>query len=322
MGGGAGLLKLSYPVEHGIVNDWNDMEILWNFLYSKEALHINSEEHPVLLTEAPLNPRKNREEAAKILFDTFNVPALHFSVQAVLSLYATGRATGVVLDCGDGVTQAVPIYEGFAMSHSISRVDVAGRDVTRYLQLLLRKEGLVFRTSAEFEIVRTIKERACYVAYNPVKEEQLEIDRSGEDSRSYNLPDGRQVEVGAARFRAPELLFDPSLIGDESEGIHEVLVNSVKKSDMDLRRTLWGNIVLSGGSTMYKGFGERLLAEVKKMTLKENNRIKISAPPERKFSTFVGGSILAGLATFKTIWVSKREYDEEGPRILHSKAFL
>jgi hypothetical protein len=110
-----------------------------------------------LLTEAPLNPRRNREKSAEIFFETFNVPALFVSLQAVLSLYATGRTTGVVLDAGDGVTHAVPIYEGFAMPHSIMRVDVAGRDVTRYLRLLLRKEGVNFRTTAEFEIVRTIK---------------------------------------------------------------------------------------------------------------------------------------------------------------------
>lgn len=153
-----GLLALRYPMEHGIVKDWNDMEKIWSYVYSKDQLHTFSEEHPVLLTEAPLNPRQNRERAAEIFFETFNVPALFISMQAILSLYATGRTTGVVLDAGDGVTHAVPIYEGFAMPHSIMRSDVAGRDVTKYLQLLLRKEGCNFHTSAELEIVKTIKE--------------------------------------------------------------------------------------------------------------------------------------------------------------------
>lgn len=111
---------------------------------------MSPEEHPVLLTEAPLNPRKNRIDACKYLFDTMNVPAVYVSMQAVLSLFATGRTTGVVLDSGDGVTHAVPIYEGFALNHSIMRSDVAGREITKYLQLLLRKEGHVFRTSAEY----------------------------------------------------------------------------------------------------------------------------------------------------------------------------
>lgn len=158
-----GLLAIRYPMENGVVRDWADMERVWNYVYSKEQLNTFSEEHPVLLTEAPLNPRRNRERMCEVFFETFNVPALFVSVQAVLSLYATGRVTGVVLDSGDGVTHAVPIYEGFALTHSVQRTDIAGRDVTRFLKLLLRKEGVLLNTSAEFELVRTIKERVCQV---------------------------------------------------------------------------------------------------------------------------------------------------------------
>ncbi|KAL5022846.1 hypothetical protein ScPMuIL_002001 [Solemya velum] len=310
-----GLLTIRYPMEHGIVNDWNDMERIWQYIYSKDQLQTFSEEHPVLLTEAPLNPQKNREKAAEIFFETFNVPALFISMQAVLSLYATGRTTGVVLDSGDGVTHAVPIYEGFAMPHSIMRSDIAGRDVTQYLRLLLRKEGHNFHTSAEQEIVRTIKERACYLSINPLKEESVETEKS-----QYTLPDGSTIEIGAARFRAPELLFRPDLIGEEFEGIHEVLSYSIQKSDMDLRRTLFANIVLSGGSTLFKGFGDRLLSEVRKLSPKDI-KLRISAPQERIYSTWIGGSILASLDTFKKMWVSKREYNEEGVKAIHRKTF-
>ncbi|XP_077868772.1 beta-centractin [Saccoglossus kowalevskii] len=236
-------------------------------------------------------------------------------MQAVLSLYATGRTTGVVLDSGDGVTHAVPIYEGFALPHSIMRVDIAGRDVTRYLQLLMRKEGYNFHTSAELEIVRTIKERGCYLALNPQKEEGSEIEKT-----PYTLPDGSTLEVGPARFRAPELLFQPHLIGEECEGLHEVLSYAIQKSDMDLRRTLFANIVLSGGSTLFKGFGDRLLSEVKKLAPKDV-KIRISAPQERLYSTWIGGSILASLDTFKKMWVSKKEYEEDGAKAVHRKTF-
>ncbi|XP_074641037.1 alpha-centractin [Tubulanus polymorphus] len=310
-----GLLTIRYPMEHGIVTDWNEMERIWQYIYSKDQLQTFSEEHPVLLTEAPLNPRRNREKAAEIFFETFNVPALFISMQAVLSLYATGRTTGVVLDSGDGVTHAVPIYEGFALPHSIMRVDIAGRDVTRYLQLLLRKEGHNFNTSAELEIVRTIKERACYLAINPQKEETIETEKT-----QYSLPDGSVLEVGQARYRAPELLFRPDLIGDESVGIHEVLIYAIQKSDMDLRRTLFSNIVLAGGSTLFKGFGDRLLGEAKKLAPKDI-KLRISAPQERLYSTWIGGSILAALDTFKKMWVSKREYEDEGVRSIHRKTF-
>ncbi|CAN7977277.1 unnamed protein product, partial [Ixodes persulcatus] len=243
-----GLLSIRYPMEHGIVTDWNDMERIWQYIYSKEQLQTFAEEHPVLLTEAPINPLRNRERSAEIFFETFNVPALFVSMQAVLSLYATGRTTGVVLDSGDGVTHAVPIYEGFAIPHSIMRVDVAGRDVTSYLRHLLRKEGTNFHTTAEFEIVKTVKEKACYLANNPQREETMDTEKA-----HYTLPDGTTLEIGPARFRAPEVLFRPDLIGEEFEGLHQVLVFAIHKCDMDLRRVLYQNIVLSGGSTLFKG---------------------------------------------------------------------
>lgn len=191
-----GLLSIRYPMEHGIVTDWNDMEQIWTYIYSKDQLSTFSEEHPVLLTEAPLNPRKNREKAAEIFFETFNVPAWFVSMQAVLSLYATGRVTGVVLDSGDGVTHAVPIYEGFAMPNSIMRVDIAGRDVTRHLRALIRKEGFNFRTTAEFEIVRTIKEKCCYLSTNTQKDEG-----SDPEKLVHTLPDGNSIEVIAFAFQ-------------------------------------------------------------------------------------------------------------------------
>jgi len=180
---------------------------------------------------------------------------------------------------------------------------------------LLRKEGHNFKTTSEFEIVRTIKEKVCCLAQNPQKEESLENERG-----LYMLPDGSQIEIGKARFRAPEVLFRPDLIGEECEGLHEVLAYAILKSDMDLRKVLFSNVVLSGGSTLFKGFGDRLLAEIKKLAPKEM-KIKISAPQERLYSTWIGGSILASLDTFKKMWVSKREYEEEGARAVHKKTF-
>lgn len=305
-----GLLTLKYPMRHGIVEDWNDMELIWRHVYSD--MKIVAEEHPVLLTEAPLNPRRNREKAAEIFFETFSAPALFVSPQAILALYASGRTTGVVLDSGDGVTHAVPVYEGFALPHAVMRADIAGRDVTEHLMLQLRRSGHVFHTSAEREIVRTIKEQECQVAHTQ-KEEQIE-------HAPFKLPDGSQISLGAERFRAPEILFNPSLVGLEHPGVHELLSYSISRADLDLRLTLFSNIVLSGGSTMFPGFGERLLGEVKKLAPKDI-KLRISAPPERKFSTWMGGSILASLATFKKMWVSKLEYEEDGCQILHHKTF-
>lgn len=302
-------------MEHGIVKDWNDMEKVWQNIYANNQLNCNPEEHPVLLTEAPLNPRRNREKAAEIFFETFNTPALHISMQAVLSLYSTGRTTGVILDSGDGVTHSVPIFEGFALPHSIMRNDIAGREVTKYLRLLLKKEGFNFNTTAEFEIVKNIKERACFLSANPAKEESTQIEKVG-----YTLPDGSVIELGSCRYKAPELLFRPDLVGDESEGIHEILSNSIVKSDLDLRKTLYQNIVFSGGSTLIKGFGERLLNELRRLSPRDI-KLKISSPKERLYSTWIGGSILASLETFKKMWITKREYESEGVKVLHRKTF-
>jgi len=216
------------------------------------------------------------------------------------------------------------------MPHAIRRVDVAGRDVTDHLQLLLRKSGHHLHTTAEREVVRIIKEKCCYVALNPSKEEKDALVRPEE----FRLPDGNVVKVssdtttapdltlrflqlGPERFRAPEILFNPELIGQEYAGVHQVVVDSINRVDLDLRKSLFSNIVLSGGSTLCKGFGDRLLNEVKKLAVKDV-KIKIYAPPERKYSTWIGGSILAGLGTFKKMWVSAEEYQED-PDIIHKK---
>lgn len=298
-----GLLKIRYPLEHGIVTDWDDMEKIWHHIYSPDYLKADSENHPVLLTEAPLNPRQNREIAAQILFETFNVPAFYTSIQAVLSLYANGRTTGMVLDSGDGVSHAVPVFEGFSIPSSIRRIDVAGRDVTEHLQLLLRKAGLVLHTSAEKETVRKMKEKFSYVAIDPRREEKewaTGTNKAGEKAVKYKLPDGHIIELGPERFRAPEILFDPEIIGLEYTGVHQVVNDAINRSDMDLRKNLFENIILSGGSTLTKGFGERLLHELQRLAPRDT-KIKIAAPPERMYSTWIGGSILAGLSTFRKV---------------------
>jgi len=315
-----GILVLKYPIEHGIVENWDDMKAIWDYTFTN-GLRVKPEEHKVLLTEAPMNPKINREKMISMMFEDFGVPATYIAIQAVLSLYASGKFTGNVLDSGDGVTHLVPIYDGYSLPHSIIRVNLAGRDLTEYLVKILSERGHHFTTSAERDIVRTIKEKLCYVALD--YKEELEKAKTGSSiETTYEMPDGSVLTIGSERFRCPEVLFDPKMIGKEIGGIHLVCNESIQKSDIDIRKDLYQNIVLSGGTTLYEGLPERLLKEVQAICPANiSNKVKITAPKERYYSVWIGGSILTSIQTFDASWISKEEYDECGASIVHRKCF-
>lgn len=191
--------------------------------------------------------------------------------------------------------------------------------MTEYLRELLRQKGYQFTTPAELEVVRDIKETFCYV----VGDFDAAIKEAGEShscEKNYELPDGRKILIGKERFECPEILFNPKKAGLQIEGIHNQCFDSVMKCDNDVRKDLFQNIILSGGSTLFEGLAERMWTEIHQLN-PSNGRIKVMAPPERKYSVWLGGSILASLGTFQTMWITKGEYDESGPNIIHRKCF-
>lgn len=314
-------------MENGIVKRWDDMQHLWDYTFF-EKMRIDPAGRKILLTEPPMNPLRNREQMCEVMFERYNFGGVYVAIQAVLALYAQGLSSGVVVDSGDGVTHIVPVYESTVLNHLTRRLDVAGRDVTRNLIALLLRRGYALNRTADFETVRQIKEKLCYVSYD------LELDqRLSEDTtvlvESYTLPDGRVIRVGSERFEAPECLFQPHLVDVEQPGIAEFLFNTIQAADVDVRSSLYKAIVLSGGSSMYPGLPSRLEKELKQLWLTkvlqgnperlnvgcdtqqrqskvliqqlQKFKVRIEDPPRRRHMVFLGGAVLANIVSYTSV---------------------
>jgi len=341
------------PIERGIVRDWGAMEEIWRHTFCNQ-LHVDLKRHPVLLTESLVNPKANRERMTEIMFEDFSVPALYVATPAVLSLYASERTTkvrrttGVVVDSGEHVSYTVPVYEGYAISHAIMSLDIAGRQLTEYMIDTLIVERKVtdrlrtcdYSVRRKFsEAVRQMKEEICYVALDFDIETQAMRENSGRDY-TYAVPDHTMsdllptcITVGSERFRCPEVLFQPILLNFGSEhgqgqrrGIHFMTFQSIIACEVDLHKDLYSNVVLAGGTTMFDGFRSRMKREL--MALAPSSmEVEVVAPLEH--SAWIGGSILSRLKNFQNMWISLSEYrasedaqdEDSGPRIVHRKCF-
>jgi len=317
------VLELSRPIANGIVQDWDGMEAIWEYTWAQ--LGIQPSEHKVVQTEAALNPRTNRERIVETMFEKYGFQAVNVSVQAILALNSQGLNTGFVVDSGDGVTHLVPVTEGYLEPALVERVNLAGRHVTEHLMKLLMRQGAPLNSSADFETVREVKQKMCYVALDPEAEKRLARETTLVD-RQYQIPDGRMMRVGAERFLAPEILFQPALAGkSDGEGPSELVFSTIRKSDLFVQKEYFQRIILSGGTTMFPGMSSRLEKDLRQLyvqrVLKNDaagaGKFKcfVEDPPRRQHMVFLGGSITATQSEEQSNhrwWITRQEYQENG----------
>ncbi|KAM5248474.1 actin, aortic smooth muscle-like [Ctenodactylus gundi] len=322
---------LQCPISRGAVTSWDNLEKIWHHSFY-QALHIVPEQHPLMVTEPPLNPTSAREKVSQILFETFNIPALYLANQGVLSLYASGQTAGTTIESGEGMTYSVPVSDGYPLHQSVIQLDVAGQDLTLYLLKLLADRGNMSAVVADREYIRDAKERCCYAALD-FNEEKVKASPPSSCQQKIQLPDGQEVSLGQEAFFCPEALFQTSLIGRNTLGIHTLAIQSITSCNPALWRTLFGHIVLSGGTGTCSGLRSRLqreLIELVSPTLEV--RVPCTIPPPKtllhgklggdtilvstclfaKYGAWVGGSILSSLSTFKDMWVTRSEYQDIG----------
>ena len=316
------LLDLSHPVTEGIITDEEDLFKLWDYTLTQKMGIEDPSEKKIIVTEAPLNPISNKIKIFEILFEKIGVGAINVEPQAKCSLFAEGIDTGIVLDSGDGVTHCIPVSDGAILKHNIERMDIAGRHITEYLVRLLQKKGYAFNSSADFDFVRELKEKYCFVSNDIENDRRLERETSFYNSY-HLLPDETRIRISDEKFEAPEILFNPSLIGKEYDGIPYMMMKSINKCPIDCRKGLYSGIVLSGATTLFPGFASRIENEIKKLyketalKLAKEKKIKINInvidSPKRKYSVFIGASIIANHYNTEgneDYWITRDEWLE------------
>ena len=318
-----GMSDVKAPIEKGIIKDWDDMEIIWHHMLYNE-LRIAPEDHNMILTDIPSNSPENREKMVQRMFEKLNVPGLYISMTSVLAIYDAGRTSGMAVDSGEVITNFVPVYEGFAFPNAISKSETGGKILTDYLILLLTDKKYNINTAAKRLKVNDIKEKYCRVSYD-FENEIREAGEGGNLEEKVKLPDGEELTLETERLKCPEALFRPNFLNlpeSNIKGLHDECCASIQQIDVEIRKDLYSNIILSGGNTMFEGLPERLTKEIQKLTPSAaSNKVKVIALPERKYATWIGASILSSLSNFQCMWITRAEYKETGDYFVHYYCF-
>lgn len=312
-----GVLRLEWPVRRGVVENWEAWETLIRHTFQEE-LNLKPSEHPVLLAEATFAPGKNREKKAEIMFETFDVPALHVENEASLVLHAANASTGLVIDSGEGITQIVPLQNGIPLQRAMVELRIAGQDINRYLNRLLGGKGIYLDSSGGQEIVRDIKHKLTYLAVDFERELEKAKKFPNEFEKEYVLPDGQTITLTEERFRAPEILYKPHLISTERTPLSQAVLDVILDCEIGLQPQLYKNIIISGGTSLISNFSERLKKDVTGLAPEERKvSINVKELPKREYGVWVGGATLASKDLFHTRKITQKIWHKEGANALY-----
>ena len=315
-----GTLQLSRPIVKGEISDYDTMELIWKHIFYNELL-TETKTHSVIVTEAPFATYENRKKMAEILFDNLGVESLYITNNSTLALYANGKTTGTVVDIGYQTTSFVPIYEGFVLNHAVTKVDTGGKDLTDYFAYIIgqRSDNDKFTNEGQKSMINELREKICEVAEDYDSQVKKCLDSKKEEI--YNLPDGSKVRIAQEKYQCPELLFQPQFFQREHYGLHEQTFKSIKRCDDGIEKDLFQNVILCGGSSLFLKIRKKFEKELQSLA-PTGKTVKVIAPPERKYSAWLGGAILSSMKKFKAaMFVSKKEYNENGYGIINDKFF-
>jgi len=351
-------MELKNPLKNGLIEDWDTLEALWDYIFS-EGLMIDPSEHPLFVSECSWNTRNIREKLTELAFEKYQVQAFYVAKNAVLSAFSSGRSTGLILDSGGGTTSAVPVSDGYVLKKGIIKQNFGGEFLSQQAATLIeslynikitprykiKKKNAVdagvpadfveydrpnttpsFHQYAMNQVMHEFKETICQVSENPYREGILK----GRPLKCYEFPNGYNNSFGIERFKIPEIMIQPRefIIQKPNEpidttnllGMHELIYRSINLCDVDIRPNLYSNIVLTGGNTLFNGLMDRLNNELSVLAPGVKIRIHASGnTSERRFGVWTGGSILSSLGTFHQLWISKKEYEEIGKSIVEKR---
>ena len=311
------IMNFSYPIKRGEVTDWDKFENLMHYLLYRE-MKVVPEEVSILITESPRTSRENREKLTEILFETFNVKRLHIANSSMVGLFSYGKTSGLIVDSGFNITSTVPIYEGYPLSHASIRINIGGEDLSKNLLSMIQSN--LDETYIDIKgriLADDIKEKLGYLLLN-------QDDADDVKDVTYELPDGKKIELSNELYKANEILFNPDEEVKKENGLlslKNMVIDSINKCDKEIKSDIKENICLTGGTTLLKNFPEKLKNELSDSS--EGTNFNLSAEQERLFSTWIGGSIVSSLDNFQFMWVNKKEYTDNGKNLLviDSKCF-